>query len=320
MPTAAVVGALTIDRVLEHGRVVEKPGGPPLYAGVALAALGFKVRVVSVVGEDYPREALEYLESHGVDVSLVIRSRRSPTVRFTLVYEDGERKLRATKPPNKIPVRLVEELGRCDVVLVSPVLGEASQALLAAARRNSKLLGADLQGFVRKLRGDGVVVLKPRSEAYAAMVAADVVHVEETEARAMVGGVRPGVAAAELALRSRSLLALTLGPRGSILASRKGPGYALWIGAYVPERKGEPDPTGAGDVYTAALLAAINMGYEYKQALAFATVAAGIEVWEKVFPGRKAVASRLKEALNALSAFKFYRSPEEYAAIALQLR
>jgi sugar/nucleoside kinase (ribokinase family) len=73
--TLLVVGSVALDSVFTpFGETADALGGSAVYFSVAASML-HPVRVVGVVGEDYPVEALEHLASRGIDWAGVERAR-----------------------------------------------------------------------------------------------------------------------------------------------------------------------------------------------------------------------------------------------------
>jgi cytidine kinase len=93
-PDIVVLGNLLVDDlVFEDGTTrMAQPGGAVLYAAAAARACGARVGCVSIVGEDYPRDALESLAGLGVDLAGVHALGRRG-VRTWLLYEGTQRQL-----------------------------------------------------------------------------------------------------------------------------------------------------------------------------------------------------------------------------------
>lgn len=93
-PRAAVIGGLTIDRIVRDGQVFDNvAGGNALYAALGARLHGAAASLISVAGHDYPPEVLERLEQAGIDVSLVAHVDQ-PSIRLWILYEDdGQRQI-----------------------------------------------------------------------------------------------------------------------------------------------------------------------------------------------------------------------------------
>lgn len=260
-----MVGNFTVD----HVDGAKRPGGPGYYSSIALALLGAKVYVLGYAGEDYPLEVLEKVGEIGVDLSLV--SMDSPTTVFVLEYLDFE--ARTLRLLSRSPRIRVEEgyskLGNVEVSIVSPVAGEVSLEDLEYIRSRTRVLAVDVQGFIRVIEPGGQVSYRWSTELLDGLSIADIIHVEEGESTSI--GREPVEAALKLSEHTR-IVALTMGPRGSIIAYD---GVAYHIG--VPKVY-HGDETGAGDVYTAVLSYYYSLGYKPEDAATYATIAAGLKV------------------------------------------
>ncbi len=260
-----VVGNFTID----HVDGAKRPGGPGYYSSVALALLGAKVYVLGYAGRDYPREVLEKVRNVGVDLSLL--SMDSPTTVFVLEYLDLQ--TRVLKLLSRSPRIRIEDgyrkLGEVEASIVSPVAGEVSLEDLKYIREKTRILTIDVQGFIRVIGLEGEVSHKWNHGLLEELGIADIIHVEEGEATSI--SKEPVEAALKLSEYTR-IVALTMGPRGSIVAYD---GMAFHIG--VPKVY-HGDETGAGDVYTAVLSYYYSLGYKPEDAARYATIAAGLKV------------------------------------------
>jgi len=253
-PIVLVCGNVTLDR---RGDALV-PGGSAYYTARALAALGARPRVVTAVGPDFPREALEGIEVAWVPAPV--------TTRFVNVYgPDGRRtqRVEAAAPPlapGDVPAAWREP----DALLLGPILRETPLPELAgAARARVALLG--LQGLLRAVGPDGAVVHPPWTPAPGALAGLDVVCLGEDDARGQ------GDLVARLAAEV-PLVAFTHGLGGSELLAA---GRSRRVGTH-PAR--EVDPTGAGDVYAAGLLLGLARGEAPEQAARLGAAAASIVV------------------------------------------
>lgn len=94
-PTIDVVGGFTIDAIL-HGDgsvTTGQLGGNALWASMGIAALaGGRPRPHTVVGADYPADALERIAARGIDVGAVRSDPSTRTARVSFAYRpDGTR-------------------------------------------------------------------------------------------------------------------------------------------------------------------------------------------------------------------------------------
>jgi ribokinase len=93
-PVLAIAGSFSIDSVLtQDGRhVVGKVGGNALWSSLGALIAGIAPRIVTVVGDDYPKEVLAALVSAGIDTTAVRHIAQAHPVRVTFAHmPDGSR-------------------------------------------------------------------------------------------------------------------------------------------------------------------------------------------------------------------------------------
>jgi hypothetical protein len=230
---ALIVSSPTLDKVrLPNGFVRLQAGGPALYAGFALTALGYEVCALGTYGR---------LVSHTVKLESSLGIRR-------LCCEGrGEGYVFAHYYDSKSPVRrsaiesfsgpltaddIYSALKECDpdLVIISPVYSEAPPELLNSSGLRGRKISVDVQGFSRSL-GDGWwEKLSPEHVS--------LVHISNDDAVESV---------AEILARMFPNVLYTVGPGGALI-------YVDGKVTAVPSPQGNElleDRTGAGDVMLA---------------------------------------------------------------------
>jgi sugar/nucleoside kinase (ribokinase family) len=242
-PTVLVVGAASRDVTTSDARGW-RLGGAVTYASLMLARLGLQVR--ALVGAD--REAaqaseLDALREAGVDLTLA-RLAQGPV--FENIEHPGGRHQRCLSVADSIdPATLPGEWRANDAVLLGPVAAELSPVW---ASISAPIVALGWQGLLRRLvAGADVERVAPRPDpllARADLVGVSVDDVGPVRLRDLVDLVRPG-----------ATLAVTRGDRGgTVLVSRRPARSILHAYPAIPSN-GAIDPTGAGDVFLAALVA-----------------------------------------------------------------
>lgn len=258
-PSVLVLGSVNLDIVASApslprpgetvigAKLQRHPGGKGANQALALARLGARVRLWARTGQDsFADEALALVSAEGVDLSDVVRLQGETTgVALIGVDPRGENQILVASganvrmTPADLPDLITEAL-LCQ--LEAPL--EVVEAAVARAR-----------GFIP-------LNLAPFSPLPApCLERADLVVVNELEAQAL------GTGAGDI----RGALAITLGARGARLF-RQG---RMTAEARPPEVQ-VVDATGAGDVFTAALMLALLEGRKDGEALDFACTAAAL--------------------------------------------
>lgn len=237
-----IVGSMAFDDLdLPTGQARDVVGGAATYA--ALAASHFApVRIVAVVGDDFPQATLDDLERRGVDVDGVERA-TGKTFRWWGRYAedlasrttlDTQLNVFADFKP-KLPANFSETpyvlLGNIHPALQLDVLGQVKKPRLVAADTMNFWIEGE-----RKLLGQVLERI-------------DLLVVNDEELRQLAGVRNLKVAArAVLALGPKRLI-VKRGEFGALLFDQEG---SFFVPAYPLES--EIDPTGAGDSFAGALL------------------------------------------------------------------
>jgi len=254
VPRLLAVGHVTWDR-LEGGEAL---GGAVTYAALAARKLGWEVAVLTTAGPDF--EAARDLP----DVEVFARVGLA-TTRFTNLYEpDGTRRQALSARADAVDLAVLPDAWRDpDVLFLGPVAGEVPAGMAAAFEAG--VVGAGAQGWLRAVDADGNVTARDWPDPAADLAGVHVLTLSEHDlpragerARAFLGLV--------------PIVAVTRGWEGATLYTRDGvqqvPGLP----------REETDPTGAGDVFAAALLVGYHETGDVAEAAAFAACAASCAV------------------------------------------
>lgn len=240
-----IVGSLALDSVeTPVQRNDDILGGSAVFFSHA-AGLLYPVRVVGVVGDDFPEGALEALAGKGVDLSGVER-KRGESFRWRGRYSSDfkERETLDTKLgvfaefDPKIPEQFRDTeyvfLGNIDPVLQLRVLEQV---------HSPKLVACDTMNYWINGQRDDLLQLLRRI---------DVLMVNDTEALELSAELNIYRAARWILERGPRVVVIKLGGYGAVLVEDGG---VFYVPAYPLEDVS--DPTGAGDAFAGGFMAHI---------------------------------------------------------------
>jgi ribokinase len=246
-------------------------GGKGANQAVAAARLGASTAFLGCVGADaFGSARVAELESCGVAIDAVVTDTARPTGAALIFVDKRGENVIAVAPGANAALKPSHVTAAAALFQQSRVLVCQLEVPLNAVR--TALDQAHEHGLTTVLNA------APGNPAAAALLeSTDVLVVNRVEAASLLG--RPvrsmaeaRAAAIELYGQVRNGILLTLGPEGSMLASRDG---VLHVPAWqVPT----VDATAAGDSFVGALAAALSRGDELATAARYATAAAAITV------------------------------------------
>jgi len=240
-----------------------------------LAALGAKVSVFGVVGNDEAGERLLGLfHKLHVDASGVARVRSRPTTQKMRIVAHNQQVVRADREATssidgKVQQWLVRAIGRLDGALDGVILSDYGKGLITRP----------LIQAVCNFKKGAVITADPKPQNLDAFVGVDWIapNVAETEEAA---GMRVR-SDADLARAAKILMnrtrakhvLVTRGEHGMSLFSKKG--KPLWVPAMARQVY---DVSGAGDTVMSTLTLALAAGATLERAVTLANLAAGVVV------------------------------------------
>jgi sugar/nucleoside kinase (ribokinase family) len=266
-PDIVIVGAASRDLAASDPRGW-RLGGAAAYCALAAARLGLRVGCLLGVDDQALAAAeLATLREAGVDlrpVSLV----HGPV--FDNIERDGHRRQRWLSASDRIPAgALPEEWRRAASWLFVPVAGEIG-AEWAATAGSRALVAVGPQGMLRRFGGDGWVERVEAGESpllrRAGLVCASVDDLASERERAALTALAPD-----------AVIVLTEGDAGGAAVAPDGRETVRYVAMAAPH---VADPTGAGDVFLAALMASWLLTGECAtpEALRFAAAAGSCSV------------------------------------------
>lgn len=257
-------------------RVRFTDGGAGANVAAWLAALGAPVALVGRVGDDAPgRAAVRGLADAGIDVRVAVDPLRPTGCCVVVVEPGGERSMLPDPGANDAPARLPD-----DLLVAGDHLHVAGYALLREGSRPGALdalARARVAGMSTSLDPSSAALLAPGRFGE---LRVDLLRCNRDEALALTGERDIGIAARALLALGREVV-VTLGADGAVWTDGRGYEHVLAGagesgGSPRDPSAGEPggtdtrvlDTTGAGDAFTAGLLAARTAAAAPRPALA----------------------------------------------------
>ena len=291
MPDSIIIGAAIVDiplspvtadiftaRSTPLERITMGLGGDAANEAMVLARLGHSPALVSVVGNDVPGDFVrQTLSRSGVDIStLAVREGLDTGINIVLVRPDGERSFITSRSGSLRRLSLPDILPALD----SPILESAKVACLASLFVSPMLTLEDTAALFDALKARGLTVCadttRPKQgetlrEAGEALSRLDYFFPNLDEAKALTGQKEPDAMADAFLDCGMKHVALKLGGKGCLLASRDERHH-------IPAVPGVRcvDTTGAGDTFAGAFIASILEGRSFADCSRFANAAASL--------------------------------------------
>jgi sugar/nucleoside kinase (ribokinase family) len=237
-----VVGSVALDTIeTPFGKAEDALGGSATFFSAA-ASFFSPIELVGVVGEDYPRDGLRFLEQRGVDLA-GLETRAGESFRWSGVY-DFDLNSRETRETRlgvfaefrpRIPEAFRDAewifLGNIDPVLQIDVLDQV---------RSPKLVACDTMNYW---------IEGKRSDLLRLLERVNVIMVNDSEVRELSGEYNLLKAARWIQKRGPSMVVVKKGEHGAILFTPDvvffAPGFPL---------EDVFDPTGAGDAFAGGFM------------------------------------------------------------------
>ncbi len=255
--------------VVKVERSEERPGGAANVARNA-AALGAKVSLLALVGDDEPGVSLKRLMSEGgIDASLQVDEAVTTTVKLRVIGRQ-QQLLRIdfeTTPSHEALRAKLSEFERrlpdCDAVVFSDY-GKGGLTHIGEMIRLARAAGK-------------IVLVDPKGDDYACYAGATIITPNRSEMREVVGRWKDEADLEQKAAALRNELALD-----ALLVTRSEEGMSLFRAGGALHEKAVArevyDVSGAGDTVIPTLAVMLAQGADWAKAIHVANVAAGIVV------------------------------------------
>jgi hypothetical protein len=176
----SIYGNFTLDEIIIDNMVeTRRIGGGAYYSTKPFIndpMFNFKIHTIcnpyiNMIEEEY----LEHIvcEAYSTHINL-----------FTLIYRGEDREIIVHEKLPSLPVNAL--IDNRSYIIANPVLNEINISLLKKIRHNSKLLAIDIQGFIRRIYNNTVVLVRD-SIVKQVLGTGNIVHLSMYEAKKLVG-------------------------------------------------------------------------------------------------------------------------------------
>jgi len=278
-----VIGNLTKDVIRTKKKERIDFGGTSSYCSIAAKKLGYETHVLTR-GNHELDPWIKNLENLGIGVKL---QESNNLTCFVNDYMLEKRKQFVYRDAGKIDFK---DFGKVDVTHLGPVFNEITLECVKEARKNSKIVSLDVQGFVRSLK-DKEVIKKFWDKREDFLKYVDLVKIGGYELDSVSKKKNYEDVFDELMSFGVKVVELTLGQEGSIIASEEIHKIPVYKTTLV-------DKTGSGDVFAAAFAIKYLETKDAKESGLFASAAASFVVEDfgvRNIVNREKVEERIKE-------------------------
>jgi sugar/nucleoside kinase (ribokinase family) len=222
-------------------------GGSASYAALAAAKLSAPVHLLGIIGNDFPQEHLEMLESHGVDLSGLERSDQ-PSFTWTGEYHENMN----DRTTHNVAINVLEdwqvkvpaELADSPFVVLANMAPINQLQMLEQCTAAEKFVVADTMDLW---------ITVANEELHEVLKKIDLLVINEGEAREFSGTNNLILAGERLLAKGPQIVVVKLGEFGALLFGPEGAFFRC--GAW-PLRE-LADPTGAGDTFLGGLIGSL---------------------------------------------------------------
>jgi sugar/nucleoside kinase (ribokinase family) len=240
-----VVGTVAFDAIeTPFGKTDKIIGGAATYISLAASYFTKDIHLVSVVGSDWPKESMDMLKKHGVDLNgLQIKENEKSFFWSGRYHNDMNSRDTLATELNVLadfdPI-VPENAKECDFLMLGNLMPVVQQKVISQLKKRPKLIVLDTMNFWMDIAME---------ELLKTIAIVDVLTVNDAEARQLSG---------EYSLVKAAQKILTMGPK--VLIIKKGEHGALLFNKeqvfFAPALPLEDvfDPTGAGDSFAGGFI------------------------------------------------------------------
>jgi len=235
-----VIGTVAFDALeTPFGKTDKIVGGAATYAGLAASYFYDKVKIVAVVGDDFPKETIKEFNDHGIDTEgLQVKEGEKSFFWSGKYHNDMNTRDTLATELNVLadfdPI-IPESYQDCEYLMLGNLTPQVQQTVIKRLKNRPKLIVMDTMNFWMDIAMDDLLET---------IKLVDVLTINDAEARQLSG---------EYSLLKAARKILTMGPKYLII--KKGEHGALLFGddkifaAPALPLADVFDPTGAGDTF-----------------------------------------------------------------------
>ena len=240
-----VIGTVAFDALeTPFGKTDKIVGGAATYAGLAASYFYEKVKIVAVVGDDFPKETIKEFNDHGIDTEgLQIKEGEKSFFWSGKYHNDMNTRDTLATELNVLadfdPI-IPESYQDCEYLMLGNLTPQVQQTVIKRLKNRPKLIVLDTMNFWMDIAMDDLLET---------IKMIDVLTINDAEARQLSG---------EYSLVKAARKILTMGPKYLII--KKGEHGALLFGedkifaAPALPLADVFDPTGAGDTFAGGFI------------------------------------------------------------------
>jgi sugar/nucleoside kinase (ribokinase family) len=240
-----IVGTVAFDAIeTPFGKIDKIVGGAATYISLAASFFSKNINLVSVVGEDFPKEAIQILEKHNVDTRGLQIKKGEKTFFWSGKYHNDmntrdtiETQLNVLENFNPI---VPKEYQDSEFLMLGNLMPSVQKKVLAQMQKRPKLVVLDTMNFWMDL------FLEDLKEA---LKEVDVLTINDEEARQLSGEYSLVKAAKKIQEMGPKYLVIKKGEHGALLFSNE----EVFFAPALPIEE-VFDPTGAGDCFAGGFI------------------------------------------------------------------
>jgi len=235
-----VVGTVAFDAIeTPFGKTDKIIGGAATYISLAASYFTKNIQLVSVIGGDFPKEALEMLKNHGVALEgLQIKENEKSFFWSGRYHNDMNSRDTLATELNVLadfnPV-VPESAKECDFLMLGNLMPSVQQKVIAQLNKRPKLIVLDTMNFWMDIAMD---------ELLQTIANVDVLTINDAEARQLSGEYSLVKAAPKILEMGPNVLIIKKGEHGALLFNKE----QVFFAPALP-LEDVFDPTGAGDSF-----------------------------------------------------------------------